>query len=75
MYLGILHIDSEDPWVSSSTLTDIFGISNPAVSKVERFSAENALKLIESAGWTMTKVKEQDSGVSVLFIKPEKENE
>jgi len=75
MYLGILHIDNEDPWVSSSTLTDIFGISNPAVSKVERFSAENALKLIESAGWTMTKVKEQDSGVSVLFIKQEKENE
>lgn len=75
MYLGILHIDSEDPWVSSSTLIDIFGISNPAVSKVERFSTENALKLIESAGWTMTKVKEQDSGVSVLFIKQEKENE
>lgn len=75
MYLGILHIDSEDPWVSSSTLIDIFGISNPAVSKVERFSAENSLKLIESAGWTMTKVKEQDSGVSVLFIKQEKENE
>lgn len=75
MYLGILHIDSEDPWVSSSTLIDIFGISNPAVSKVERFSAENALKLIESAGWTMKKVKEQDSGVSVLFIKQEKENE
>lgn len=75
MYLGILHIDSEDPWVSSSTLIDIFGISNPAVSKVERFSAENALKRIESAGWTMTKVKKQDSGVSVLFIKQEKENE
>ena len=75
MYLGILYIDSEDPWISSSTLIDVFGISNPAVSKVERFSAENSLKLIESAGWIMTKVKEQDSGVSVLFIKQEKENE
>ena len=75
MHLRILHIDSKDPWVSSSTLIDIFGVSNPAVSKVERFSAENSLKLIESAGWIMTKVKEQDSGVSVLFIKQEKENE
>lgn len=75
MHLGILHINSEDPWISSSTLIDIFGISNPAVSKVERFFAENALELIESAGWTMTKVKEQDSGVSVLFIKQEKGNE
>lgn len=75
MHLRILHIDSEDPWVSSSTLIDIFGVSNPAVSKVERFSAENSLKLIESAGWIITKVKEQDSGVSVLFIKQKKENE
>ena len=75
MYLRILHIDSEDPWVSSSILIDIFGVSNPAVSKVERFSAENSLKLIESAGWIITKVKEQDSGVSVLFIKQEKDNE
>lgn len=75
MYIGILHIDSEDPWVSSSTLINIFGVSNPAVSKVERFSAENSLKLIESAGWIITKVKEQDSGVSVLFIKQKKENE
>lgn len=75
MYLGILHICRKDPWISSSTLIDIFGISNLTVSKVEQFSAENALKLIESVGWTMTKVKEQDSGVSVLFIKQEKENE
>lgn len=75
MHLGILHIASEDPWVSSSTLLDIFGITNPAVSKVKRFSAENSLKLIENAGWVMIKVKEQDSGVSVLFIKNEIENE
>lgn len=75
MHLRILHIDSEDSWVSSSTLTDIFGISNPAVSKVERFSAENSLKLIESVGQIITKVKEQDLKVSVLFIKQEKENE
>lgn len=75
MQISILHITSEDPWVSSSILLDIFGITNPAVSKVKRFSAENSLKLIESAGWIMTKVKEQDSGVSVLFIKNEIENE
>lgn len=75
MQIRILHIDGEDPWVSSSILLDIFGVSNPAVSKVKRFSVENSLKLIESAGWIMTKVKEQDSGVSVLFIKNEIENE
>jgi hypothetical protein len=75
MQIRILHIASEDPWVCSSTLLDIFGITNPAVSKVKRFSAENSLKLIESAGWIMSKVKEQDSGVSVLFIKNEIENE
>lgn len=75
MHLRILHINNEDPWISSSTLIDIFGVSNPAVSKVERFSAENSLKLIENAGWIMTKIKEQDSGVSVLFIKQKKENE
>lgn len=75
MRIRILHINSEDPWVSSSTLLDIFGITNPAVSKVKRFSAENSLKLIESAGWIMTKVEEQDLGVSVLFIKNEIENE
>ena len=75
MHLRILHIDSKDPWISSSTLIDIFGVSNPAVSKVKQFSTKNALKLIENVAWIMTKVKEQDSGVSVLFIKQEKENE
>jgi hypothetical protein len=75
MQVRILHIDSEDPWVPSSTLLDIFRITNPAVSKVKRFSAENSLKLIECAGWIMAKVEEQDLGVSVLFIKNEIENE
>ena len=75
MHLRILHIDSKDPWISSSTLLNIFGVSNPAVSKVKQFSTKNALKLIENVGWIMTKVKEQDSGVSVLFIKQEKDNE
>lgn len=75
MQVRILHIDGEEPWVSSSILLDIFGITNPAVSKVKRFSAENSLKLIENAGWVLSKVTEQDLGVSVLFTKEEVENE
>ena len=75
MQVRVLHINNEDPWVRLNILIDYFGITNPAVFKVKRFSAENSLELIESAGWIMTKVKEQDSGVSVLFIKNEIENE
>lgn len=75
MQVRILHAYKEDPWIQSSILMDVFNITNPAVSKVERFSIENSLKLIEGACWKMTKVIEQDFGVSVLFTKEDIENE
>lgn len=75
MQVRILHINNEDPWVSSEILTDYFGVSNPAVKVVERLIIENALSIIENVGWVVSKVDdEKENIISLLFIKPD-ENE
>ena len=70
MQVRILHINNEDPWVSSEILTDYFGVSNPAVKVVERLIIENALSIIENVGWVVSKVDdEKENIISLLFIK------
>lgn len=75
MQIRIIHVTDENSYVSSNILIDYFSVTNPVVKTVERFCIQNALSLIENIGWVVGKVIEQDSGVSVLFIKQEKENE
>ena len=75
MQVRVLHVNSEDPWVRSNILIDYFGVTNPAVKTVKRFGIQNALSLIENIGWVVGKLIEHKTGISVLFIKNEIENE
>lgn len=71
MQVRVLHINSEDPWISRETLEEVFGVDNPAVHAVEKLEASNVASVIMKAGWAIGKIKEHKTGLSVLFIKNE----
>ena len=75
MQVRILHLSNDDPWVSREILEEVFGVDNPAVHVVERLEAGNVASVIMGAGWIVEKLVEHKSGLSVLFIKNEIENE
>lgn len=69
MNLRILHIDKNDPFISTKVLIKYFGLTNPALNTIDRLLIQNALKLIENTEWEISKVKEQETMISMLFIK------
>lgn len=69
MNLRILHINKSDPFIPTKVLTEYFGLTNPALSTIDRLMIQNALKLIENTEWEISKVKEQETMISMLFIK------
>ena len=71
MQVRVLHLSNDNPWVSRETLEEVFGVDNPAVHVVERLEASNVASVIMGAGWVVGKVKEHKTGLSVLFIKNE----
>jgi hypothetical protein len=75
MQVRILHIDGEEPWIPSERLINMFDLTNPALKRIERILIVNALPLIENVGWQIGLTKELETGMSVLFIKKDIENE
>lgn len=71
MQVRILHLSNDNPWVSRETLEEVFGVDNPAVHAVEKLEARNVASVIMKAGWVVGKIKEHKTGLSVLFIKNE----